>query len=380
MEEEQAAKYERVLNWIRTKIANGEWKAGDKIGSEYQLCKKFEVSRQTVRHAISILVEEGLLESRQGSGTYVKASVDVSKKEKPTMTVAVMTSYLQEYIFSAIIQQIEDVLSSSGYETQVSITNNALEKERLVLKNILKKNAVDGLIAEPTKSGLPNPNLDLYREIMKRGIPVLFLNSYYRELDVPHVSLNDRLAGKMATNHLIKCGHRDIAAILKADDGQGHARYQGYLEALMEADIRIRSSRVVWIDTDELKNLHEEAGWILKRISECSACMCYNDELASALVEICQEEGIRIPDDLSIIGIDDSNLASFCEVPLTSVRNPIQEVGRVAAMEMLELLKGGTVPNSKELEPEVVNRTSVKLIDELEHARSVMERTRPSTQ
>ena len=79
---------------------------------------------------------------------------------------------------------------------------------------------MDGIIAEPTKSGLPNPNLDLYRQIMEQGIPVIFINSYYPELKAPHVSLDDKMAGKMATKYLIQCGHREIAAIFKADDGR----------------------------------------------------------------------------------------------------------------------------------------------------------------
>ena len=66
---------------------------------------------------------------------------------------------------------------------------------------------MDGLIAEAVKSGLPNPNLDLYRELEKMGIPVLFVNSYYRDLDLPHVSLDDRKAGYLAARHLLECGH-----------------------------------------------------------------------------------------------------------------------------------------------------------------------------
>ena len=141
------------------------------------------------------------------------------------------------------------------------------------MKSILDKKRVDGIIAEPTKSGLPNPNLNLYRQIMEQGIPVIFINSYYPELKAPHVSLDDKIAGKMATKYLIQCGHREIAAIFKADDGQGHRRYAGYIEALMEADIRIEDKRIVWIDTEAVRNrnMREESSWILRRIQGCTA-------------------------------------------------------------------------------------------------------------
>ena len=232
-------------------------------------------------------------------------------------------------------------MSRAGYGIQISITNNSVEKERFILKSILDKKRVDGIIAEPTKSGLPNPNLDLYRQIMEQGIPVIFINSYYPELKAPHVSLDDKMAGKMATKYLIQCGHREIAAIFKADDGQGHRRYAGYIEALMEADIRIEDKRIVWIDTEDVRNrnMREESSWILRRIQGCTACVCYNDEVASNLAATCLEQKIKVPDKMSIIGIDDSDLANYCEVPLASVKNPIRELAKKAAEEILDLMQ-----------------------------------------
>lgn len=363
--QELIAKYEEILRWIKHRLEEGELKPGDRIESEHQLCTQFQVSRQTVRHAISLLENEGVVERRRGSGTYVKAAVNVQDKEKKTMQVAVMTTFVQEYIFSSIIQEIEHALSRSGYGMQLSFTNNSVEKERFILKNILEKNMVDGLIAETTKSGLPNPNLDIYKKIMNKGIPVIFINSHYPGLNAPYVSLDDKMAGKIATNHLIKCGHRNIAAIFKADDGQGHKRYAGYIEALMEADIRIKGEHIIWIDTEDVRHMREDSSWILRRLQGCSACVCYNDEVASNLVAVCLEQNIRVPEELSVVGIDDSEMANFCEVPLTSVRNPIRDLGKIAALEMLELMEGLAVPKNTELDPEIVNRNSVKIIDSI---------------
>ena len=360
--EEQKAKYEEIADWLLNRIEAGELQPGQRIDSEYRLCSSFGVSRQTVRHALSTLEAEGVVERRQGSGTYVRAGRQEPPRRQAAMQVAVMTTYVQEYIFTSIIQEIENELSQAGYGMQISFTNNTVEKERFILKNILEKNLADGLIAETTKSGLPNPNLDLYRKLMKKGIPVLFINSYYPQLQAPHVGLNDKLTGKMVTRHLLKCGHTRIAAIFKSDDGQGHHRYAGYVEALMEEEIPIKSRQVVWLDSEDVRTMREEAGRILKRIRGCTACVCYNDEVAASLAAICLEQGIAVPDEMSIIGIDDSDLAGFCEVPLTSARNPVRELGRIAACEMLDMIKGEKVPDSMELEPEIINRSSVKLL------------------
>lgn len=359
---ESSAKYEGIIRWIRELLETGELRAGDRLESEYQLCDRFQVSRQTVRHAITILEKEGVIERRRGSGTYIKESAQFGKRQKKTMQIALMTTFVQEYIFSGIIREIENMLSHAEYGVQISITNNSLEKERFILKNILEKRGVDGIIAEPTQSGLPNPNLELYREIMRSGVPVIFINSYYPELKAPYISLDDKMAGKMATEYLIRCGHQKIAAVFKADDGQGHRRYAGYVEALMEADIRIKGERVVWIDTEDVRNMRKDSSWILRRIQGCTACVCYNDEVASSLTAVCMEQGMKIPENISIVGIDDSDLASYCEVPLTSMKNPVRELGKKAATEILELMEGKKVPESVELMPKIVSRNSVKIM------------------
>ena len=196
---ETSAKYEGIVRWIREQIEAEKLQPGERIESEYQLCDRFGVSRQTVRHAIAVLEKEGMIEKRRGSGTYIKESGIIGVRRKKTMQIAVMTTFVQEYIFSGIIQEIENKMSRAGYGIQISITNNSVDKERFILKSILDKKRVDGIIAEPTKSGLPNPNLNLYRQIMEQGIPVIFINSYYPELKEPHVSLDDKMAGNLAT-------------------------------------------------------------------------------------------------------------------------------------------------------------------------------------
>lgn len=361
--EEPVAKYKEICLWVKKRLDSGELKPGDKVESEYRLCEQFKVSRQTVRHAIAVLEEEGIVKRYRGSGTYISDSEHVIPKKEKTMQIAVMTTFVQEYIFSAIIRELEAQFSSAEYSLQISVTGNSVERERLILKNILNKNMVDGLIAETTKSGLPNPNLDMYRKLMEKGIPVLFINSYYPQLDAPYVSLNDKMAGKLVTNYLIRCGHRNIAAVFKGDDGQGHQRYAGYLEALMEAGVKINDKWVVWLDTDMMSDIEESARWFHRRLKGCTACVCYNDEVASKLLAVCKQNGVKVPDNLSVISIDNSDIASYCEVPLTSANNPIRHMARIAALQMLDMIDGKEVPRSTELEAEIVARESVAVVE-----------------
>lgn len=355
-------KYEQIVSWIRQQIEQGLLSQGEKISSENEMMEQFHVSRQTVRRAMEVLTKEGIVEGRRGSGTYV--SVNTRRYTGKEIRIEVMLTFVDTYIFPAMIRGIESVLSKEGCALQIAVTDNAVEKERMLLKEILRTKSVDGIIAETVKSALPNPNLDLYRELEKNGIPVLFINSFYRELDMPHVSLNDRQAGYLAAKHLAECGHTKIGGIFKSDDGQGHLRYAGYTDALMERDIKVRGGQIVWIDSGELRDMENESSKFISRLKGCTACVCYNDETACKLVNIFRKAGIKVPQDVSVVGIDNSKMAEFCAVPLTSVKNPVQELGIAAARQIIGGVCGKEKMESAEFEPELIVRNSVQVLSE----------------
>ena len=357
-------KYERIVSWVQTEIENGALSRGDKLPSENELMERFRVSRQTVRRAMEELTEKGVVEGRRGGGTYVTVNTRRYAAGKE-IRIAVMLTYVDTYIFPSIIKGIESVLSSEGCTLQIAMTDNAVEKERMLLKEFIHTQSVDGIIAETVKSALPNPNMELYREIENMGIPVLFVNSYYKELDIPHISMDDRKAGYLAAKHLAECGHTRIGGIFKADDGQGHLRYAGYTDALMEQEIKIRGDQVIWIDSEELRTMGEESAKFLKRLKGCTACVCYNDETAYKIVEIFRKAGHRVPEDLSVVGIDNSGLAKFCPVPLTSVENPVEKLGRTAAERMTWKIFRNEEMETVEFEPQLIMRNSVQVIHQI---------------
>ena len=360
-------KYLEIVNWIQAKIENGELKSGNKLYSENELSEMFHISRQTVRHAIDVLEQRKLVMRIQGSGTYISGTDSFGATTEKTMNIAVISTYVDSYIFPNIIKGIEKVLSKADYMVQIAFTNNKIERERDIIQNILEKNNIDGLIVEATKSALPNPNIMFYQQIMNRGIPVIFFNSYYPALSVPHVALNDKLMGKKVTKYLIDKGHKKIAAIFKADDGQGHQRYAGYVEAMLEADIKLNDTNIIWLDTEYIRDLKDEKKQILTRIDGCTAVFCYNDEIAFLLEEICQKEGIQIPEDLSIIGIDNSELAELCDTPLTSISHPMEKLGTKVAENLIHLIENPSFNATYEFDSEIVTRRSVKNLNKNEN-------------
>ncbi len=352
----KSTKYQELIDYVYNLIDDGTLKSGDRLFSENELSAMFHISRQTVRRAIGELEENGVVKRIRGSGTYIGDNRQENLKKRNR--IAVVTTYVDSYIFPKTIQGIEKVLSEHGYFVQIAFTNNTLEREKSVLEDMISQDDVAGVIVEGTKSGLPNPNLFLYRKLMKRRIPILFFNTFYPELDVPHVSLNDVEAGSKAVQFLIEKGHKDIGAILKLDDGQGRLRYLGYLNAMEAAGLPVKDFRMIWIDTEESRQLSLCMDRILSRLEGCSAVLCYNDQVAFQLIHLLRERKIAIPEQLAVISIDDSDLARHSEVPITSLPHPKEKLGETAANHLLEMLNGRYKNATFEFSTRVVERES----------------------
>ncbi|MCF0134495.1 MAG: GntR family transcriptional regulator [Blautia sp.] len=335
------SKYQQITEWIWDRLASGELSVGDKLESENQISTKFGISRQTVRRALSVLIQQGILESRQGSGTFVSDHPILPRKRKTDLskTITVISTYIDGYIFLKILQTMAETLEEYGYNVKIEFTNNRREEEKRILESLLKEEEHGPLIVEPVMSGLPNLNLRYYRQLQAEGVPILFFHTYYPDVDIPHVSINDVEAGRKATEYLISKGHRKIGGIFKLDDGQGIRRYQGYLEAMENAMLEADERKVCWIDSTEREELLEENSRIWKRLKDCTACVCYNDQVASSITESAGALGIHIPEELSIVSIDNSEIARLNSVPLTSVEHPKGALGKKVAEHMLKMIE-----------------------------------------
>ncbi len=351
------AKYQEVIGWITEQIDSGILQPGMKIPSENTLCERFGISRQTARHAIGRLEAKGILESRRGSGTYVTGISTKSLQRQKR--IAVITTVVDSYIFPKTIQGIERKLTEYGYSMQIAFTNNTFERERSILTDILRSGDIAGMIVEPAKSALPNPNLDLYNRLLGQNIPILFINSYYPALNCPHVSLNDRECAKAAVKTLIDHGHKRIGCIVKLEDGEGHVRYSGYRQAMQEAGLPMSDDWVVWLDTDDFTHMSENREKILRRLKDCTAIFTYNDQVGSELLRMFKEDGIDVPERYSVVSMDDSDLATMNGLDLSSVPHPKEELGARAAENLIHLLNNKRFQASYEFTPAVNVRSSI---------------------
>jgi GntR family transcriptional regulator of arabinose operon len=304
------------------------------------LSARFQVSRQTVRHAIGILEEQGLVIRRQGSGTYVRRENEAHVRN--TKTIGIIATYISEYILPSMIRGIEEVTAENGYSFILRSTGNRMDNEKDVLSYFLE-NPVDGLIVEGSKTAFPNPNLNIYQKIVDSGIPIVFLSGFYPALGKCIYVVSDNYGGgKQAAELLISKGHRRIGGIFKADDNQGHDRFAGFIDAARTAGIELHDKSLLWFTTEMREQLFENgnAEKILASLEECTAVICYNDQIAAPLLSSLLRAGKRVPEDVAIISFDDSSYASLTPVKLTSLGHPKEEIGRVAARKLLNMIAG----------------------------------------
>ncbi len=344
---------QEILRWLK----EGKLKPDEKLPTEYELAEMFSISRHTVRQAIGEMVHEGYLYRVQGSGTFVKGQKGREEGEK---TIGLVTTYISDYIFPSIIRGAEAYLRNKGYRLPLSSTDNDKDKERESLERMAEYR-LSGLIIEPTKSAEPNRNLDHYLSLEFQGIPYLMINAKYPELDCASVRIDDEKGAFLATEHLIRLGHRHIAGFFKTDDLQGVERMKGYFRAHKQYGIPVLPELVVRYTTEQKWTFPREAAVrLLAAENAPTALFCYNDELAVHLLDVIREQGKKIPQDLSMASFDDSSLATATETKLTTIVHPKAKLGEKAAQILLEMIEGkweGRAPTIV-FEPELIVRDS----------------------
>lgn len=357
-------KYQVIIDDIKSNILSGVYKDGEQIPTESALQDMYNVSRQTVRKAILELSNEGFLRSEKGSGTYVSNQYRSRANGKsPNKTIGVITTYISDYIFPSIIRGIESRLNEDNYSLLLASTNNDVAQEKKALEMMLSY-GVDGLIVEPTRSNVYNPNIAYYLSLQEQDIPFVMINAYYEELDVPYFCLDDVQSSYLATRKLIANGHTKIGIIAKMDDLQGKYRMKGFIKALGEARLKFQPEHVLSFETATKPDLSNNIAKYLKdHLDGLTALVCYNDEVGLEVVQVCKELGITIPDDLSIVGQDNSYIAKNANIRLTTLTHPQETMGRDAADWIIRYLQGKKdLPDRTYYQPEFIEGETIKNI------------------
>lgn len=354
-------KYSELAEWLISNIESGVFEPCTKIPAETSMEKQFSISRQTVRRAVQELTERGLLYSVQGSGTYVADRNTQDKFIKAgnnSRTVIMVLSDDENYIFPEIAHGASEYLNSKGYMLNVMFTSGDFMIERQRLELILTSQPF-GVIYEPASSGFLPYNNELYKE-MANTIPTVFMHADFLEAGKV-LSLRDRKGGKILTEYLIKMGHTKIGTIMSVDEQTAQARFLGYLDAHYENKIRYSTETQIWRTRAGMNSLFEDNSSSLKKmIHQVTAVVCHDDRVAHSLIGYLRQRGIKVPEDISVVGYDDS-LYSRLDTQITSVVHPKYNYGVNLARALLVMAKD---PDNfditkYEINPKLIERESV---------------------
>lgn len=362
-------KYKILYKWITDQIYNGTFKYMEKLPSESELCNQFQISRQTVRNAFQELETDGLISRSKGSGSFVAKEVEVFQKEK---IIGILFTNVGNYISSKILTGFETVFYPKGYSLLLEQSHNRLENESLFLKKMLNSK-VSGLIIESVKSSLPSPYTDLYEQLRLHHIPFVFINNRLCNVDAPSVMWDDEKASYLMTKRLIQKGHTKIAGLFRFDETQGLNRYLGYIKALKDFNIPIQEDFISWYglsgQKEESKRQFKNIDLFIDDISiQCSALICYNDQIACHVVPYLASKNISVPEDLTVISFDNSNVTKLYDsTRVPSINHPKEKLGEMAANLLLQYIEAPTsipsghpqiiFPVSKEQELTILNGT-----------------------
>ena len=363
MTENGKPKYFTLMEELKEKIISGRIQPGEKLPSENQFTVQYSLSRHTVRKALSLLEQEGYIEACHGKGTFCSEKMRHMKKSR---NIAVVTTYISDYIFPRLIQGMDNVLSEQGYSIILKNTGNSRQKEAKCLEELFQKD-IDGLIIEPSKSQLSCRHPGLYENLEKYQIPYIFIQGIYTEMkDKPHILMDDARGGYLVTKYLLEQGHRRITGFFKADDIQGIQRHKGYVRALQEAGIPYDPDLVVWFHTEDRRS---KPSMMVKEMVKTGSLphgiVCYNDQIAVQVIESLEDCGLQVPKDISVTGYDNSLYAQR-GTGITTIAHPQERLGEMAAELILEKINGVSEEDSKVerlIQPELIVRLLQRITD-----------------
>lgn len=354
-----SAKYIQLAEQLKKDLAANIGHGISKLPTEYELCRQFQVSRQTVRQALRLLEQENLISKRQGSGSYATGLLPDKKENK----VAVLLSSDTEYIFPALLDDLTSFLSKEGYSVSVYITNNRTDNERIILQELIEI-PLRGLIAEPSRSALPTPNFDLYERLSAKGTSIVFFHGYYSNLPPSlYVKDDNYTGGFMLGQFLMELRHKQIAGIFQLDTIQGQERHLGFIRSMLEAGLPIDEDTIAWFTTTELDRLEKKqdtrflSDFINRKLKSCSAVICHNDEIAYWLIKELSYMNIHVPEDISIVSFDNSYLSDLSMPGLTTLAHKPHETASSAVSLLIRKMQGLT-PSPEQLPWKLINRGS----------------------
>lgn len=275
---------------------------------------------------------------------YEPNAIATSLVKKKTNTLGIIIPSFSIYYYTAAISGIQETAAKAGYNMMVCHSHESYAAE---VNNVMALTSarVDGMIVSITKE---TQNLEHFRQVQRKGIPLVFFNRVAEELEAPCVVVDDYDGAFQAVEHLILTGSKRIAHIAGPRSLQlTRNRLTGYLDALKKHDLSVDESLITHADFSIDKG-RECAKHLLNLANPPDAIFSVNDSSAFGAMAQVKAQGLRIPKDVAIVGFTNEPLTELVEPALTTVAQPVYELGKIAA----ELFLIRTLTDPKSYVPE----------------------------
>jgi DNA-binding LacI/PurR family transcriptional regulator len=365
----------RLRGAIQAQIMDGTLQPGEALPSERTLQDKLGISRATVRQAIKSLINDDLLKSVVGAGTFV---LKPQQSSPHNTLIGIIVPDSNYYIYyPELASALSYRLRNAGYRVDTSIHNEQRETLSEVVSSLLAQQVAAVVIVAPTQ----RQSSQVLRQLRAEGVAIVLLTRYLDNFDdVDYIGADNQLIGHEATRHLIDLGHTGILHIAASRSSTALDRATGYVQAMQAAGlppkIVIASDERPSLPPDLMQyvmNLEQIQLWDQVAQREITGIFCFNDEMASWVQKEIRQFDLVVPRDLSLISVDNMPYAAFFDAPLTTFALPGEEIGKQTAVLLLRRLAGETFPPQRVLLP-------ARLIHRLSTAAPPQESVTVSTQ
>lgn len=260
--------------------------------------------------------------------------------------VSVITSNTTRFGYATSIQGIEEAARTAGLLVAITVIDPGGDAEVAAVVDLVLGQPVAGVIVLDF-----DPQGTRAIEALPEGLPIAAVGSSDVGRTIPRALFDDRLGGREATQYLLGLGHATVHHVSVPGSGRPSGRTLGWRSALESAGAVVPDT----LEADWTSQSGYEAGLVLARTPDVTAVLCGNDEIAFGVVKALQVSGLRIPEDVSVVGFDDHPLAALWTPPLTTMGQDFVELGRTAMAFIVEQLEEGPGPQ--------VNPSSIHLIE-----------------
>lgn len=275
-----------------------------------------------------------------------------------TWTVGLVVPALMHPFFSEIAGAISREIRKHGYSLLISASDDDPELEREEIQHLIARRVDVLLVASVQRT------TESFQSIEEQNVPYVLLDRYFPELHSNFVGVDDRAVGEIATKHLVEQGCKRIAHIRGPEVSTAQGRLEGYRQGLAESKMTPLAGHIVSIgasgDYRGEKGGYEATRRLLENKSRPDGVFCFNDPVAIGCMRAVLDEGLRIPEDIAVVGCGNLSYSDFLRVPLSSVDQGSRMIGKAAASMALKLAQKKTVVRAKSelIAPHMIVRAS----------------------